>query len=113
MSRFPNRRWMVIPTSLTGSIDFREVLESSADSLRLSIDGSKTFVKYEVNEVTASYTEVWPDPETGTEETYTVEAGVYGRPSFYSEVYPEYNHQEILNLLTGSEWVAPFDYQLS
>ena len=109
MSRFPNRRWMVIPTSLTGSIDFREVLESSADSLRLSIDGSKTFVKYEVNEVTASFDTVIPDPETGTEETITTEAGVYGRPSFYSEVYPEYNHQEILNLLTGSEWVAPFD----
>jgi hypothetical protein len=109
MSRFPNRRWMVIPTSLTGSIDFREVLESSVDSLRLSIDGSKTFVKYEVNEVTASYSVTVPNPETEEDETYTIEAGVYGRPSFYSAEYPEYNHQEILNLLTGSEWVAPFD----
>lgn len=109
MSRFPNRRWLVIPTSLTGSIDFREVLESGIDSLRLSIDGSKTFVKYEVNEVTASFDTVLPNPETDEEETITTEAGVYGRPSFYSETYPEYNHQEILNLLTGSEWVTPLD----
>lgn len=113
MSRFLNRRWLVIPTSLTGSIDFREVLESGADSLRLSVDGSKTFVKYEVNEVTASYDEVWPNPEDGTEETVTIQAGVYGRPSIYDAAYPEYNHQEILNLLTGSDWVTPSDSEES
>lgn len=109
MSRFPNRRWLVIPTSLTSSIDFREVLESGADSLRLSVDGSQTFVKYEVFEVTSSFSTILPNPETGIDETITTEVGVYGRPSLYSEGYPEYNHQEILNLLTGSEWVAPLD----
>ena len=31
---FENRRWLVIPTSLTSSIDFNQVLELSADTLR-------------------------------------------------------------------------------
>ena len=48
---FENRRWLVIPTSLIGSINFDQVLESNAESLQLSIDGSQTFVKYEINEI--------------------------------------------------------------
>ena len=51
MSTFPNRRWLVIPSSITGSIDFNQVLEASPESLRFSIDGTKTFIKYEINEV--------------------------------------------------------------
>jgi len=80
---FENRRWLVIPTSLTSSIDFNQVLESSADSLRLSVDGSQTFIKYEINEVTASYEEYYSDAEDPTLiYTSSIEAGVYGRPSF-------------------------------
>ena len=62
---FENRRWLVIPTSITGSIDFTQVLEKSVDSLRLSTDGSKTFVKYEINEVTSSYDVTVPSLEEG------------------------------------------------
>jgi hypothetical protein len=108
---FPNRRWLVIPTTITGSIDFNQVQESSLNSLRLSIDGTKTFVKYDINEVTESYTISVPDKEhLGEEYTYTVEAGIYGRPSFYSSEYPEYNHEEILAILATEEWTKPFDY---
>ena len=114
MSTFPNRRWLVIPTSATGSIDFNQVLESSPSSLRLSVDGTKTFVKYEINEVTASYEVTVPampsieDPSVMTEEhTYTVEAGVYGRPAIYSATYPEYNHEDILAFLATEEWSKP------
>jgi hypothetical protein len=114
MSTFPNRRWLVIPTSATGSIDFNQVLESSPSSLRLSVDGTKTFVKYEINEVLESYTVTVPatpsieDPNViGEEHTYTVEAGIYGRPSIYSESYPEYNHEDILALLATEEWSKP------
>ena len=103
---FENRRWLVIPTSITGSINFDQVKESSIDSLRLSIDGSKTFIKYDINEVTSSYTEVFLSAETNESGSYTVEAGIYGRPSIYSPEYPEYTHTEILDLLTGSEWVS-------
>ena len=104
---FENRRWLVIPTSLTSLIDFNQVLESSADTLRLSIDGSETFVKYEINEVTASYEEYYQDAEDpDTWFTSSIEAGVYGRPSIYDSQYTEYNHTEILNLLTGSNWTT-------
>lgn len=107
---FENRRWLVIPTSITGSINFNEVHEHSAESLRLSVDGTKTFIKYDINEITASYELYHPDPETpGILTTASFEAGIYGRPSIYSEEYPEYTHQEILNVLTGSEWTIPYE----
>lgn len=105
MNRFPNRRWMVIPTSITGSINFSEVLESGPDTLRISTDGSQTFVKYEITEVAETYTETFIDPETNQEVTNTVQAGIYSRPSIYLEEYPEYTHPEILSLLTGSNWI--------
>lgn len=104
MSRFPNRRWLVIPTTVTGSIDFNQVLENSVESLRLSIDGTETFVKYEINEVTESYTETQIEAETGDEIEATVEVGIYGRPDIYSSEYTEYNHTDILTLLATDAW---------
>lgn len=105
MSRFPNRRWLVIPTTITGSINFGQVLEGSVDSLRLSIDGTQTFVKYEINEITSSYEEYFEDPENlGTYLTSSFEAGVYGRPDIYSSEYTEYDHADILTLLATDAW---------
>jgi len=112
MSRFPNRRWLVIPATEVENVDFNQVLESSADSLRYSVDGSETFVKYEVTVVEADYTETWTDPETGEEVTNTVLAGTYGRPSIYNGTYPEYNHEDILTLLATEAWTAPIDENL-
>ena len=107
---FENRRWLVIPTSLTSSIDFNQVLESSVDSLRVSVDGSQTFIKYEINEVTASYEEYYPDAEDPTLMlTSSIEAGVYGRPSIYSEEYTEYDHSSILELLSTEAWTSPIE----
>ena len=109
MSRFPNRRWLVIPATEVENVDFNQVLETSADSLRYSIDGSETFVKYEVTEVEETYTQTFTNPETQEEVTTTVEAGTYGRPSIYSETYTEYNHEEILALLATEAWTAPIE----
>ena len=106
MSRFQNRRWLVIPTTITGSIDFGQVHQSSPNNLRLSVDGTQTFVKYEVNEVTQSYSTTSIDPETSEETTYTTEAGIYGRPSIYSSSYTEYNHEDILTLLSTDVWTS-------
>ena len=107
MSTFANRRWLIIPTTLTGSIDFNQVLESSPESLRLSVDGTKTFVKYEINEVLEDQTYTSINPETGEEITSTTLAGVYGRPSIYQEGDIEYNHEEILHILSTEEWTTP------
>lgn len=112
MSRFPNRRWLVIPATEVENVDFNQVLESSADSLRYSIDGSQTFVKYEVRVVEETYTETYTDAETNEEVSYTVEAGVYGRPSIYSDSYTEYNHEDILALLATEAWTAPAEDQV-
>ena len=103
---FENRRWLVIPTSIIDTINFNEVLESNVDSLRKSIDESETFVKYTVNVVDETYTETHENPETGEDVTNTVNAGTYGRPSIYSEDYTEYNHADILALLSTEEWTS-------
>ena len=102
--RFENRRWLVIPTSIISDIDFNQIHEPSADSLRKSIDGTETFIKYDVRVVEETYTETYEDPETQEEISNTTLAGVYGRPSIYSEDYIEYNHSEILTLLSTDEW---------
>ena len=44
---FENRKWVIITRDEIGSIDFSQVIESSVNTLRYSLDGSKTFVKYE------------------------------------------------------------------
>jgi hypothetical protein len=104
---FENRRYLIIPTSEVANVDFNQVMETSADTCRYSVDGSKTFVKYDVviydtDQVTTSI-----DPETGSEITSTIPAGTYGRPSIYNDSFPEYTHAEILQILSGSEWTAP------
>jgi hypothetical protein len=102
--KFENRRWLVIPTSTINNIDFNQVNEPNIELLRKSIDGSLTFVKYEVKIVEETYTETYEDLETGEEISNTIEAGVYGRPSIYSEEYSEYTHSEILELLSTEQW---------
>ena len=47
MSIYENREYVVLNVSEKDSIDYAEVLESSADTLRLSLDGEKTFIKYQ------------------------------------------------------------------
>ena len=107
--KFENRRWLVIPISVIDDIDFNEVHESNVDSLRKSLDDTLTFVKYEVNIVEETYTQTFENIETGEEVTNTIEAGVYGRPSVYSEEYTEYNHEDILELLSTEEWVKQIE----
>ena len=78
MNSIENRRWVIFDTSETGSIDYSQVMETSSETLRLNISGSKTFVKYEGDQ---------PSSVTSL-----------------SSKSEEYTHQEILNVLTGSEW---------
>ncbi len=44
---FENRKWVIISKDDVSSVDFAQVLETSADTLRYSNDDNKTFVKYE------------------------------------------------------------------
>jgi hypothetical protein len=71
---YENRKYVIINTSETGSIDFSQVNQTSADTLRFNISGSQTFVKF--------------DGDT---------------PSFL-DGKTQYSHSEILTILTGSAW---------
>ena len=79
---FEARNYVIFDTSETGSIDFSEILETSAETLRKSIDETKTFVKYEGETMPLSVSSL------------TTKEGPY-------------SHDEILNILTGSEWTDP------
>lgn len=81
-SSFDHRHYVIFATSETGSIDFTEVLETSAETLRVSIDGTKTFVKYEEETMPTSISSL------------TTKEGPY-------------SHEEILVILAGSEWTDP------
>jgi hypothetical protein len=78
---YDNRRYLIIPSSIVDNINFSQVHETSKDTLRYSVDNSKTFVKYDL-----------PD-----------------RPDIYSEEYNEYTHEEILEILSGEEWTSPME----
>ena len=75
---YENRKYVIFNTSETGSIDFSQVMETSVNTLRLNISGSKTFVKYEGSQPSSV-------------------AGLSSKSN-------EYTHEQILNVLTGSEW---------
>lgn len=47
---FDSRKYVIIPTTEISKIDFDQVLETSAATLRLSLDGTLTFIKYDGDE---------------------------------------------------------------
>ena len=44
---FDHRNFMIFNVSELGSVNFNEVLETSQDTVRKSVDETKTFVKWE------------------------------------------------------------------
>lgn len=76
---FENRKYVIFNMSEISLIDFNEVMETSADTLRLSVDGSKSFVKWEGAEMPACIQQL------------TTKEGPY-------------NHQEITVILGDLAW---------
>ena len=74
------RTFVIFDVSEVGSINFTQVLETSSDTLRLSVDGTKTFVKWEGETVPACV------------ETLTTKS-------------PYYSYEEMLAILSTEEWV--------
>ena len=70
------RTYCIIDASEVSSVDFDQVAETSADTLRYSLDGTKTFVKYE------------------------------GTQPFFLLGKTEYDQEEILSILSGPEWTS-------
>ena len=46
-NNFDHRHWVIISASDVSNIDFSQVMEDSAQTMRYSVDGTLTFVKYE------------------------------------------------------------------
>jgi hypothetical protein len=44
---YENREFMIFNVSELDTIDFTQVLETSAETVRKSVDGTKTFVKWD------------------------------------------------------------------
>ena len=79
---YQNREFMIFNVSELDTIDFTQVLETSIDTVRKSVDGTKTFVKWDGQTIPSSV-----DALTTKEGPYT-----YG---------------EILAILATEEWTNP------
>ena len=73
------KTYCIINSSDVSSIDFDKVLETSSQTLRYSVDGSQTFVKYNGS-----------------------------KPSFL-DGKDTYTHSEILQILAGEDWTEPME----
>ena len=71
---YENRKYVIINASEVGTVDFSQVHETSANTLRYKLDNSQTFVKF--------------DGDT---------------PSFLSGK-TQYNHSQISTILAGTDW---------
>jgi len=78
---YENREYIIFPVSQLNLIDFNQVLETSADTVRKSVDGTKTFVK-------------WNGAQPSCISNLTNTEGPY-------------SHAEILEILSTSEWTNP------
>lgn len=48
MTDYQNRRFVIFDATEKDLINYDEVYETSSDTLRLSVDGTKTFVEYDL-----------------------------------------------------------------
>ena len=78
---FETREYMIFNVSELPQIDFSQVLETSAETVRKSVDETKTFVK-------------WDGAEPACVTSLTTKEGPY-------------THSEILEILATPEWTSP------
>ena len=82
---YSNRTYSFIYTADIGKVDFSQVFETSADTLRKSVDETKTFIKWG-------------------------EAPYVNEPSFVASISGKegpYNHSQITTILSGTDWTKP------
>ncbi len=76
---YDDRNYVVFDLSEASSIDFTQVLDDSINTLESSNDGIKTFVAYE--------------------------GGMPSSVASLTTKSPEYSHSEMLNILSGDNWI--------
>jgi hypothetical protein len=82
MSNYNDRNYIIFPVSQLNLIDFNTVLETSAETVRKSVDETKTFVKWD-----------------GTQPSCI---------SNLSNTEGPYTYSEIIDILSTPEWNVPF-----
>ena len=75
--------YITINTDELSSVDFNEVMETSEETVRLSVDGLQTVLKWE-----------------GDEPSFVSTLSSYEGP---------YTHEEILALMATPEWTSPIE----
>ena len=78
---YQNRRFVIFDVTELNLIDFNQVYETSEETVRKSIDGTKTFVKYDI-------------PQPSSVVSLTTKS-------------VEYTYNEILQILNTPEWSEP------
>jgi hypothetical protein len=78
---YENRKFVIFSTSELELVDFSQVLETSSETIRKTVDGTKTFVKYD-GDMPSSI------------QSLTTKVG-------------EYSHTEMLNILQDKDWTPP------
>jgi hypothetical protein len=81
---YENRQFAIFSTTELNQINFTEVLETSAETVRKSTDGSLTFVKWDTE-----------TPPPSVQALTTIQG-------FYT-------YEEMLDILSGEEWTAPME----
>jgi hypothetical protein len=79
---YENRRFVIFNVTEISQIDFNQVYETDPETMRISVDGTKTFVKYDL-----------PEPSSV--------AGLTTKSQ-------EYTYEEILAILNTEEWTPPY-----
>lgn len=79
---YSEREFMIFNVSELSSINFDEVLETSIDTVRLSVDGTKTFVKWQSENIPSSV-------------------------SALQTKQGPYTYEEMLSILSTTEWQNP------
>ena len=78
---YPDRRFVIFNVTELSSINFNQVFETSADTVRKSVDKTETFVKYDM-------------PQPSSVAGLTIKS-------------QEYTYDEMLVILSTSEWTSP------
>ena len=78
---FDNRKYVVFDLTEVDTIDFSQVMETSASTLRKNLAETQSFLKYEGDQ----------PPSVAALTTKS----------------QEYTHEEILTLLAGTDWTDP------
>jgi len=76
---YENRQYMIFNVSEIGNVNFNEVMETSSETIRKSLDNTKTFVKWNGNTIPNSI------------DSLTTKNGPY-------------THSEIVEILSTNEW---------